>query len=282
MTERVKNFTSDGCFFEVSDTGPLDGEPIVLLHGFPQTSRSWDAVRARLHERGYRTLAFDQRGYAPGARPRGRLAYRVSALVGDVVALVAAAGGGPVHVVGHDWGSAVAWGLAARFPELVRTLTSVSVPHPRAFLGSMLSSDQVLRSYYMLLFQLPWVPEWLFRAAAQRAGGMSRVMGMSRAHADIADAAALSSGLNWYRAIPFGHSSYMRPVSVPTTHVWSKGDAALSRRGAELCERFVTGPYRLEVLEGTHWIPEEQPEQLSDIIVARIHGVKGSSNDSAA
>jgi pimeloyl-ACP methyl ester carboxylesterase len=277
MTERVHTFTNDGFSFEVSDSGLLDGELVVLLHGFPQTSRSWDAVRAQLHERGHRTLAFDQRGYAPGARPRGRFAYRSSALVGDVVALIKAAGEGPVHVVGHDWGSAVAWGLAARFPELVRTLTSVSVPHPRAFLRSMLSSGQIWRSYYMLLFQLPWLPELLFRVYAKRARAQARQVPI-----DIADANAVSNGLNWYRAMPFTHPSYLRRVSVPTTHVWSTSDIALSRRGAELCERYVTGPYRLEVLEGTHWIPEERPEQLSEIIVARISGAGRSINDSAA
>src|ERR1700742_2077911 len=128
MPDRILEFANAGFTFPVRDDGPLDGEIVVLLHGFPQTSTSWDAVCARLNQDGYRTLRFDQRGYAPSARPRGRAAYRLSALVGDVAALIHAVGS-PVHLVGHDWGAAVAWGAAANHPSSVRTLTAVSVPH---------------------------------------------------------------------------------------------------------------------------------------------------------
>src|ERR1700712_2275956 len=158
MPDRILEFTNDGLTFPVTDEGPLEGETVVLLHGFPQTSKSWDAVCAKLNESGYRTLRFDQRGYAPGARPKGRRPYRLSALTGDVAALVDQVGS-KVHRVGHDWGSAVAWATAASKPELLKSLTAVSVGHPAAFQRSFLSSSQAFRSYYMLLFNIPRLPE---------------------------------------------------------------------------------------------------------------------------
>lgn len=121
---RLTSYTHDGLVFDVVDDGPADGTPIVLLHGFPQNARQWERLTPHLHARGYRTIAPDQRGYAPGARPRGRYAYRVLALAGDTAALIEALGCGPVHLVGHDWGS-IAFRAAAA-PRLRRYATALS------------------------------------------------------------------------------------------------------------------------------------------------------------
>lgn len=273
MPERIRQFTNDGFTFPVTDEGPVDGDVVVLLHGFPQTSKSWDAVCGLLNESGYRTLRFDQRGYAPNARPRGRRPYRISALTGDVAALVDEIGS-PVHLVGHDWGSAVAWATAATRPTLLKSLTAVSVGHPAAFQRSMLSSTQALRSYYMLLFQMPRVPE----AVARRypgvfhrflsGSGMS-AEGIEAVQTDVVDAGALTGGLGWYRAIAFQDRASTGPISVPTTYLWSTDDVALGRRAADLTARYVTGPYRFEITDGSHWIPEQQPELLHRLIVER-------------
>ena len=273
MTERIREFANDGLTFAVTDEGPLDGDVVVLLHGFPQTSTSWRAVCERLHAGGHRTLTFDQRGYAPTARPRGRRAYRMSRLVADVAALVEATGA-PVHLVGHDWGAAVAWSTAAGRPDLVRTLTAVSVPHPRAFLGSMPISSQILRSYYIGLFQLPWLPEF----ACRRPRLLARMLGgtgmtpeqIATVRTEVVDGGALTPSLNWYRAIAFASPRYARRVAAPTTYAWTTGDTALSRRGATMCARNVTGPYRFEIADGSHWMPEEQPDLLADLIADRV------------
>jgi pimeloyl-ACP methyl ester carboxylesterase len=271
--KRILGFTNDGFTFPVTDEGPLDGDVVVLLHGFPQTSKSWDAVCALLNESGYRTLRFDQRGYAPNARPRGRRPYRSSALTGDVAALIADIGS-PVHLVGHDWGSAVAWATAASKPALLKSLTAVSVGHPAAFQRSMLSSNQALRSYYMLLFQIPRLPEAVARRYPKvfhrflSASGMT-AEAIEAVQTDVVDGGALTGGLAWYRAIAFQDKASSGRVSVPTTYVWSTGDVALGRRAADLTERYVTGPYRFEVVDGSHWIPEEQPELLHRLIVER-------------
>jgi pimeloyl-ACP methyl ester carboxylesterase len=274
--DRLTFFTRDGLTFDVTDTGPLEGPVVVLLHGFPQKASSWDRVAPLLHEAGLRTVAPVQRGYSPGARPRGRFAYRCSEVVADVEALVGALGGGPVHLVGHDWGAAVAWGVAGQHPGLLRSLVAVSVGHPAAFLGSMVRSDQLLRSWYMAAFQLPWLPE---RAHTRMAGFLSR-LGMpeeaaARFRAEFPNAADLTGPLNWYRALPFASpSDVRRPVEVPTTMVWSDGDQALGRAGVEMTADRVRAPYQLRVLEGvSHWIPDEAPDQLAEAIVDRVRSV---------
>jgi pimeloyl-ACP methyl ester carboxylesterase len=276
MTTRISQFTKGPYTFDVIDTGPLDGTPVVLLHGFPQRATSWSGVTERLNEQGLRTYALDQRGYSPGARPSSRFAYRVEGLVSDVLALIDRIGPGPVHLVGHDWGAAVAWSVAAGHPDRISSLTAVSVAHPGAFVRSMLSSSQALKSYYMLLFQLPFVPEHLLsrrNGAGERllrGAGMTRSMIGTFREEIIADG-ALKGGLGYYRSMFLSPGAFSRKVSVPTTYVWSDRDAALVRRGAELTPQFVTGPYELEVYEGaSHWIPDERPAELAASIAKRI------------
>ena len=148
--------------FDVIDEGPADGPVVVLLHGFPQMNTSWNAVIPRLTARGYRCLAPNQRGYSRGARPTRRRDYRVPELVEDVRALIDASGAQRVHLVGHDWGATVAWAVAAEMPERIASLTTLSVPHPAAFLKAIATSRQALASWYMYFFQLPRIPERYF------------------------------------------------------------------------------------------------------------------------
>jgi pimeloyl-ACP methyl ester carboxylesterase len=197
-------------------------------------------------------------------------------LVDDVAALVERVGR-PVDLVGHDWGAAVGWALAAARPDLLRTLTAVSVPHPAAFLKSMLTSKQGLKSWYMLAFQLPWLPERVARGSGGRLdeelqkGGMTAEE-VARFRREIVEYGALPGALSWYRAMFLTDPRTTRGrVSVPTTYVWSDGDVALTREAAERCGRYVDGPYRFEVLEGvTHWIPTQAPAELAGLVLDRI------------
>jgi pimeloyl-ACP methyl ester carboxylesterase len=197
-----------------------------------------------------------------------------SELVADVVALIDAAGTERVHLVGHDWGALVAWAFASRHPERLHTLTAVSVPHPRAFTWAM-PRGQLLKSWYMAVFQVPALPEILLPTRRARAlvgsGGLSAEQ--------VGDYLAplgrdgLTAALNWYRALPFSQreKGYAHRSAVPTTYVWSDGDTALGRAGAEATARFVTGPYRFEVFEGlSHWVPDEAPDRLADSILRRV------------
>lgn len=286
---REIHFSRGPLRFQAVDSGPLDGEPVVLLHGFPQRTSSWDAVVPLLHAAGLRTLVLDQRGYCVTARPRGRRAYRLAELVDDVIALLDSSGvnsaghnsaGSPTaHIVGHDWGAAVAWGVAAAHPDRVRTLTAVSVPHPGAFLRAMFASDQLLRSWYIGFFQLPWLPERVLTSGGTRAERALTGMGMTaemvqRFRREMVADGAVPGGLGWYRALPFAspRDSTAR-VRVPTTFVWSDRDPALGRGGAERTARFVDADYRfVEMTGASHWIPEERPAELAREIVDRAQG----------
>jgi pimeloyl-ACP methyl ester carboxylesterase len=289
LLPRIHQFEHDGFTFDVRDSGPIDGEPVVLLHGFPQRASSWDAVAEHLHASGFRTIAPDQRGYSPGARPRRRRDYSLPLLAADASALLDRIGR-PVHLVGHDWGSAVAWLVAGSHPG-VRTLTSISVPHPAAYVRAVLGR-QLLKSWYVLMFQLPFVPELLATRAPHRFAANLRAFGMTDAEADrvlrdIVEYGALPGGLGWYRAIPLTgrqtRAMWDQKVGVPVTHVWSSGDTALSRSTAELTERWTTGDFELVVLEGSsHWLPEQEPGVLAEILQERFYSEPPTSRPSAS
>jgi pimeloyl-ACP methyl ester carboxylesterase len=278
ITTRITTYEHDGLTFDVRDEGPIDAAPVVLLHGFPERNTSWRHVAPILHAAGLRTLAVDQRGYSPGARPTRRRDYRLGNLVGDVAALVERVGG-PVHLVGHDWGAVVGWVLAARRPELLRTWTAVSVPHPSAFLKAGLTSTQGLMSWYIGMFQVPRLPEL---SAARRGGPFDHFLrraGMTpeeveRFHREMVEDGALPHALGWYRAIPFGDpAAGAGRVRVPTTFVWSDGDVAVARKGVDETERWVDAAYELVVLPGvTHWIPTQAPEECAEAILRRVEG----------
>ena len=275
----ITSYFHDGLTFEVSDQGPARSEVVVLLHGFPQTRTSWDQVTPFLNEAGYRTLAPDLRGYSPAARPRRRRDYNLRYMVDDVVALIDEVGQ-PVHVVGHDWGAATAWSLAAMRPEHVRTLTAVSVPHPGAMLSVGL--PQLKKSWYMFVNQIPFAAE-LLMSDRKRARKVLRGTGMPPAAIDryvteIIDTGAMTTALNLYRGLPFTSRKTLKSrVRVPTTMVWSDGDQFLHRLGAERSVDYVDADFKLEIMEGlSHWIPDEAPEQLAEIILARAASIADS------
>ena len=281
ISDRIERFRRGNLTFEVIDAGPIDGTPVVLLHGFPQRASAWDEVGSRLHEAGFRTFALDQRGYSPGARPRSRFAYSIRAIVADAVALIDQLGGS-AHIAGHDLGAAIGWALAARHPERVRSLTAVSVGHPRAFLRAALTSEQARRSYYIAIFQIPLLPERMLGRQGSRGERNLQETGMADEHLDqfrreIVGDGALRGGLNWYRSLPLIAPKDLGRVSVPSTLVWSDDDAALGRRMAELTARHVTGPYEMVELSGSHWLLEEQPDAVADAIIRRVQSVEERS-----
>jgi pimeloyl-ACP methyl ester carboxylesterase len=265
--------------FDVRVDGPDGGRPVLLLHGFPETSLSWAAVTPLLAGAGLRTYAPDQLGYSPGARPAEVDAYALPSLAQVTADLMTALEIPRADVVGHDWGANTAWALAAWHPDRVRSLTAVSVPHPGAFTAAYRADpEQKERSAYIRLFwQAGKAEEVLLADGARR---LRRMLG-SRSETGIPEDAveeyvavlsapgALTAALNWYRAMDSG--TRVDPVGVPTAYVWSDGDVAIGRTAAEGCAGFVTGDYRFVELPGvTHWIPEQAPRELAAVILDRI------------
>ena len=257
--------------------GPADGELVLLLHGFPETSFEWRAQLAALGAAGYRVVAPDQRGYAVGARPADLDGYRVDRLVADVLGFADACGAERFHLVGHDWGGFVAWYTGGRHAERLRSLTVVSTPHPTPFRAAITSGgDQAEKSAYMA---------W-FRSDEAEAGfladdGALLAAAYAEHPADAAaeylrvftadGGAALTGGLNWYRANDF--TTPLGPITVRTMYVWSTDDVALGREAAEGTAAEVTGPYRFEVLEGvSHWVPEVAPDALNRLLLDHLRG----------
>ncbi|MBJ7450634.1 MAG: alpha/beta hydrolase [Blastococcus sp.] len=264
--------------FDVRVDGPEDGRPVLLLHGFPQTSACWAAVTPLLTEAGLRTYAPDQLGYSPGARPDEVDAYAVQNLAQVTADLMTALEIPVADVVGHDWGANVAWAVAGWHPDRVRSLTAVSVPHPAAYTAAFrVDPEQKERSAYIRLFwQQGKAEEVLLADDARRLRRMYDVenSGISPETVDeyvavLSAPGALTAALNWYRAM--SSDSRVDKVEVPTTYVWSDADVAIGRTAAEACEQFVTGDYRFVALPGiTHWIPEQAPEQLAAAILDRV------------
>jgi pimeloyl-ACP methyl ester carboxylesterase len=277
--QRTTTFTRDGLTFDVTDTGPLTGEVVVLLHGFPTDRSSWHRVARRLNDLGLRTLAPDQRGYSPGARPTELEAYRLDELVADVLALVDASGRERVHLVGHDWGGALAWLVAANHPDRIASLTVLSTPHPAAMGRAWRAGvEQKRKSWYIAAFQVPWAPE---RAVAATFHSLLAGTGLPtddrrRYAARLAHADALAGPINWYRAARRSQVRAHR-VDVPTTYVWGSRDPFLGRTAAELTREHVTGEYEFVELDAGHWLPEAHDEEAASAIVRRITGDAGNT-----
>ncbi|MDM1758792.1 alpha/beta hydrolase [Acinetobacter sp. 251-1] len=274
-TQRLTEYQREGLYFDVIDSGPLDGQIFVLLHGFPETNKSWQETAQILNEAGYRTFAVNQRGYSLTAQPSKRRDYRSSALVEDVNALLDLIAQ-PVYLVGHDWGAVVAWDVAQRYPEKINHLITISVPHKAAYIRSMLMSNQLLKSYYMGLFQLPKIPELLFEKFPKIGLGLLRNTGMTEQQLqdfqqDIVTEKRLSPALNWYRGIPFSsNKNLLKAVTVPTLFIWGKHDAAIGYKSVELNHQYIDAPYKEIIMDATHWIPVQNAKELSGYILETV------------
>ena len=260
---------ANGLRFESLVAGPQSGEAVILLHGYPQSAASWGETMTWLAGRGYRSIAPNLRGYSPGANPRDAAEYSMDRLVADVVGIADAQGVGRFHLVGHDWGGALAWSVAAAHPGRLISLTSISTPHSAAMLEALRSSTQSLRSVYMAFFRLPRVPEAMLQVGNFAQMGLTlRATGLPSASwkrdRGQLQRVGMRGPLNWYR----GATKGLRPrrVSVPTLYVWGRHDPFLGRKAAELTRKYVTGPYRFEELKAGHWIIDRNAADLQRVL----------------
>jgi pimeloyl-ACP methyl ester carboxylesterase len=266
---------ANGMQFNALEWGPPSGPLVLALHGFPQHATSWTGVAERLAAAGVRTVAVDQRGYSPSARPVELAAYAMPHLVADVVGVIEALGG-RVHLVGHDWGGVVGWQVAARRPDLLASWTAVSTPNQTA-LNQVLAADPAERERfgYILGLRDPGAEQ---RLAADNWSGLTAFyqgrVAEDRVREDVAlfaQPGALTAALNWYRAMSVTDAADLGPVTVPTTYVWGSADLAFGRAAAELTSQYVAGPYRFVPLEGaSHWLPDEAPDALAEAIAEQV------------
>ena len=266
----MRRVAADGVTLAVLDEG--EGPPVVLLHGFPDSSRLWRGQIPVLVDAGLRVIAPDLRGFGESDKSEGVDAYRVRHSVADVVAILDQLGIERARVVGHDWGAGVAWALAAFVPARVDRLVVMSVGHPNALREPTV--EQREKGWYQLLFQFPASEElvrrddWkLFREVLRGEGDVERYV------ADLARPGALTAALNWYRAnaSPAQELERTRPfptVAAPTMGLWSSGDHYLTEDGMLRSAAHVTGPWRYERIEGaSHWLQLDAPDQVNKLLL---------------
>ena len=259
-----------GTGIEVEVTGA--GRPVLLLHGFPDSGRLWCHQVPALVDAGFQCIVPDQRGYGGSDKPDGVDAYGIPFLVGDMLAVLDTLGVAKAHVIGHDWGAAVAWALSSLVPDRVDHLVALSVGHPGSFGSAGL--EQREKSWYMLLFQFqPVAEQWLSNDDWANFRAWSRHPDVDQVVADLERNRSLTPGLNWYRAnIPpeslVAPALELPPVQVPTMGVWSSGDFALTETQMTGSEKFVTGPWRYERVEGPgHWMQLEAPDDVNRLLL---------------
>lgn len=260
-----------------------EGDPLVVfLHGFPEFWYEWHEYVEPFVTAGYRVLVPDQRGYNRSEKPDGVRAYRISELSGDVVGLIDSEGRERAHVVGHDWGAAVAWDLALRHPDTVDRLGIVNVPHPTVFEATLRSNvTQLRKSWYMFFFQFTGVADWFvrrneydFMVGAMADGAVPGTFDetdFERYRGAWSEPDALPAMLNWYRAL-FRHNEEppRETVTAPTLVLWGERDQALipemAPRSVDYCE-----DGRLERFpDATHWLPHEQPDRVVDELLGHV------------
>jgi pimeloyl-ACP methyl ester carboxylesterase len=269
-----------------------EGEPVILLHGFPELSYSWRHQIDALAAAGFHAVAPDLRGYGQSDRPTAVEEYAAPKLVGDIAGLIGALGHDSAHIVGHDWGGGLAWGLAANMPQMVRSLTILNAPQP-AVSARMRREDpeQQAKSWYMFMFQFAGVAEaWLsaddfrnlrrfvFEDAAPEAFPPED----QRVFIDaLSKDGALTAALNYYRANMPPASILREPpeppeITVPTMIIWGEADSNMAIELLERSAATVTGPLRIERLPGvSHWVQQEAPEKVSALLVDFLSSQRG-------
>ena len=272
---------TNGVRLHVVQCGPADGPLVLVLHGFPEFWYSWRKQLPALAAAGYRVWAPDQRGYNLSAKPAGVRAYQLPQLAADIIGLIDAAGQAQACIIGHDWGGIVAWYLATNHPDRVARVAILNVPHPAVLPRALWQvPSQVLRSWYILFFQLPWLPEQLFSRRnwslgerslrrTSRPGTFSEAE-LAHYKAAWAQPQAISSMLNWYRAL-LRYPSLRRPaqtrVRIPVQIIWGKKDAFLAAPLAELSLQLCDQGHLHYFPTASHWVQLEEAPAVNALLL---------------
>ncbi len=272
---------TNGIRLHVVQSGPVDGPLVILLHGFPEFWYGWSKQIPALAAAGYRVWAPDQRGYNLSDKPKGIDAYTLDRLAADILGLIDASGRDKVFLIGHDWGAAVTWWTALKYPERLTKIAVLNVPHPVVMNRILRASfAQLRKSWYIFFFQIPWLPETLVRINDWRAGvqtlkASGRADTFSEADFDRyreawAQPGAYTAMLNWYRALvqrrPNVRLSSVR-ITVPTLLIWGVQDVALSREMAQPSIDLCDDGRLVFIEEATHWVQHDEPAQVNQLLL---------------
>lgn len=281
MVETVELKTRSGLTFTVDVAGPVGCDFVLLLHGFPESRHSWRAALPALAMAGYRAVAPDQRGYSSGARPdpRDLSNYAFASLIADAIDIADASGASAkrFHLVGHDWGGQVSWGVAGTHPDRLASLTILSRPHPSSFRQALLNPDgeQKHRSRHHRAFLEPGTGKMLLEDKARRLREGLASNGVPAAaideHMDVlGNEAALEAALAWYRSNK-ELAADIETITVPTLYIWGDADATVGPEAAHGTAQFVSAAYGLEVLPGVgHFVMDQAAAKATDLMLAHL------------
>jgi pimeloyl-ACP methyl ester carboxylesterase len=263
----TRSLLIDGLRLKLVDAG--EGEPVLLVHGFPDDHEVWRHQIAALVQAGYRVIAPDMRGCGASDAPAGVAHYKLERLVADLVALLDQLRIERVRLVGHDWGAVIAWTLAAQHPERVHNYVALSVGHLNAYTRAPL--EQKLKGWYVVMFQLRGFAEWLMQRQDWR---FTRWFTDQHAElpnwiARLSQPGRLTAAISWYRAnlqliFPARHPK----VRCPVLGVWSERDRYLCEQQMTDSRRWVEGAWRYErVAAASHWLQLDKPELINRLIL---------------
>jgi epoxide hydrolase 4 len=271
-------FQNSGIRLHAVAAGPADGPVVLLLHGFPEFWYSWRHQIEPLAAAGFRVIVPDQRGYNLSSKPSGVASYAIAELISDVIAIADQLGQRKIFLAGHDWGAAVAWSTALLHPQRIAKLAVLNVPHPSVMRRYMTTQPrQTRRSWYIFLFQLPYLPEALFSAFHFRLGTRSLLRSSRPGTFSLDDLAqyraawsqpgALTAMIHWYRALfryrtPFPD----RTVHVPTRILWGERDAFLLSEMAHESMRYCANAELFTFANASHWLQHEEPVRVSELL----------------
>ncbi|MER3432845.1 MAG: epoxide hydrolase [Leptolyngbya sp. ERB_1_1] len=256
-----------------------EGDLVLLLHGFPEFWYSWRYQIPAL-ARHFKVVVPDLRGYNDSEKPES--GYDLDTLSADIRSLIDRLGYSRAHVVGHDWGGAIAWRFAQQFPNSLDRLALLSAPHPQRFAKDLLSNlDQLRRSWYVLAFQVPNLPEWviqsnlraflqnMFQEQAVRKGAFTQEL-VQKYQAALQKPGAIASAIKYYRQLFLSGNwigDWMRspdPISVPTLVLWGDEDSILSPKLMDGIEQWIAAPFKFKLIPHCgHWIQQEAPQTVN-------------------
>ncbi len=279
--ERLTIRTRGGLSLSAVVAGPVDGPLVVFLHGFPELGLAWHHQVPYLAARGFRAMALDQRGCGESDRPEGVDPYHVEHLMDDVEDVVSSQQRRSAHVVGHDWGGAIAWMMAMRRPECVERLVVLNMPHPHVLARAvLLSPAQALRSWYLAGFQVRGLPERVLGGnggerlarllvATSRPGAFSEAT-LARYRGAWTEGSGLTTMLNWYRAVDVRVLDGDSRVSAPTLLLWGACDHFLDRSLAQPSVDACSEARLVMLPEATHWLHHDAPLRVARHITEHL------------
>lgn len=277
MELKEKKYWVNDIFLNVREAGPPDGKILLFLHGFPEHWVAWRKQIPFFTSKGYHVVVPDQRGYNESSKPTGIKAYRMQNLVRDVAELIGQLGGQKVVLIGHDWGGAVGWAVAGKYPHLLEKLIILNLPHPQVLKQGFIKwPKQILKSWYMGFFQLPKLPEIVCSAAnfkvlvemmkrSSRPGTFSQDM-MDAYRKAWQQPYALQSMINWYRTLRYGFPGVNLKIHTPTLLIWGKQDIFLSHEMASPSIQKCSNGKLLMIEDATHWIQHEKAHEVNQLM----------------